>query len=265
MSVRKNLEFRAELVENERLTARYVRLTLRCPEIAGSAKPGQFVNLRCDEYLRRPIAVATCEGDCFTVGIELKGEGTRQLAALEKGSKVNVLGPLGNGFTLDGAPQLVLVGGGTGIFPLQRSLQEARDKGYKTLSCFGFRSKEESFLLDELENLSDELLLTSDAGNLGLKGTVVDGLNALWAEGRIREGARVLTCGPNPMMKAVAAFAASKGLACEISREEHMACGVGLCLVCVCKTKAADTPEGFRYKRSCLEGPVFNADDIIWD
>lgn len=265
MTVRKNLEYQAELTANEKLTERYVRLTFRCPAIAQNCRAGQFVNLRCDEYLRRPLAVATCQGDSFTVGIELKGKGTRQLAALKAGREVSVLGPLGNGFTLDGAPQLIMAGGGTGIFPLQRSLQSARETGVKTLACFGFRSKEESFLLDELQDLSDELLFTSDAGDLGLPGNVVDGLHKLWDEGRIHPEARILTCGPNPMMKAVAQFAAEKNLRCEVSREEHMACGVGLCLVCVCKTKAQDTPEGFRYKRSCLEGPVFKAEEIVWD
>lgn len=265
MSIRKNLEYTAEVVKNEKLSERYVRLWLRCPEISEKAEAGQFVNIRCKQYLRRPLAVATCGDGCFTVGIEIKGEGTRQLAALEEGSKVNVLGPLGNGFSLKGVPQLIMVGGGTGIFPLQRCLQQTQEQEIKTLACFGFRSLAESFLLDELKSMSDDCLFTSDAGDLGEPGNVVDGLRKLLSEGRIMKGARILTCGPDPMMKAVAEFASENDLECEVSREEHMACGVGLCLVCVCKTKAEDTLDGFRYKRSCLEGPVFRAEEIIWD
>lgn len=265
MALRKNLEYEAELQARERLSARYIRLTLKCPEIAAKAEPGQFVNLSCGEYLRRPLAVAACEGECFTLGIEIKGKGTKKLAELPVGSRLSVLGPLGRGFKLEGASQLVLAGGGTGIFPLQLVLQKASEAGIETLSCFGFRSLEESFLLDELEAMSGGILFTSDAGDFGLRGHVGNGLEKLWEEGRIKEGARVLTCGPDVMMKAVAAFAKEKGLACQVSREQHMACGVGLCLVCVCKTKAEDSPEGFTYKRSCLEGPVFDADEMIWD
>ena len=265
MTLRKNVEHTAEVLKNERLTDRYVRLSLRCKEIAGKAQAGQFVNLSCDEYLRRPLAVATTDGDTFTVGIEIKGKGTKELAALEPGRKISILGPLGHGFTLTRVPQLIMAGGGTGIFPLQLALEQAKEREAKTLSCFGFRSEKESFLLDELDEASDECLFTSDAGDFGLPGNVVTGLNKLWDEGKIEKEARILCCGPTPMMRAVAAFAEEKGLKCEVSREEHMGCGVGLCLACVCKTKADDTEEGFRYKRSCLVGPVFNAEDMVWE
>lgn len=259
------LEHEAEVVNNQQLSPRYCRLTLRCSSVAEAAKPGQFVNLLSGQYLRRPLAVATVDDDLFTVGIEIKGEGTRELSRLAPGENVNILGPLGHGYTLEGAEQLLVVGGGTGIFPLQHVLQKARAAGVPTLACFGFRSRQESFLLDELEEQSDELVVTSDLGDLGISGTVLRGLEALWDSGRIRTGCRILCCGPKPMMRSVAAYAARRELACEVSLEEHMACGVGLCLTCVCKTRDPETEAGYHYSRSCLEGPVFAAADVIWD
>lgn len=255
--VREVVEYNAILTANERLSERFCRLTFRCPEIAREAKPGQFVNLETKQYLRRPLAVATTTAEEFTVGIEIKGEGTRQLSELVPGDEVNVLGPLGHGFNLQDAEQIVVVGGGTGIFPLQLALQEARKQGLPTAACFGFRSRDESFLLDELASQSDETFFTSDAGDLGIPGTVMEALKQV----EFKPDARIFCVGPKPMMISVSHWAEERGIPCEVSIEEHMACGIGLCLTCVCKVQDGDE---IKNVRSCMEGPVFDSRRIIW-
>ncbi len=255
----------AILRQKERLNERFWYLTFECPAIAETARPGQFVNVETGKYLRRPLAVAEVSGGNFTVGIEVKGDGTKMLAELSLGSEVNVLGPLGHGFHLDGVEQIVVVGGGTGIFPLVFALEEAKRLGLQTAGCFGFRSEKESFWGDVLPKLADQSVLTSDEGDLGIKGTVMAGLPELV----YAKSTRILCVGPKPMMQAVSSWAEERLIPCEVSIEEHMACGIGLCLTCVCKVREGDldgSAEGMSEKnvRSCLEGPVFDSRRIIW-
>lgn len=246
------LEYTVPVVKNERLTDRFFRLTFRCPEIAAAALPGQFVNVGTRNYLRRPLAVAMTDGDLFTVGVEIKGEGTRFLNALQAGDTVNILGPLGHGFNLEDTDQLVVIGGGTGIFPLELALQRAP---VETAAIFGFRSLAESFHVNAFG--ADPVAVTSEAGDLGIQGTVLDGLSAI----AFKQNSRILCVGPRAMMEVVAAWAEARQIPCEVSLEERMACGIGLCLTCVCKTKSGD---GFEHSRSCLDGPVYDSRRIVW-
>ena len=246
------IEHIARVVEHERLTERFFRLTLHCPEIAATARPGEFVNLETENYLRRPLAVATTAGDAFTVGVEIKGEGTRFLDRLRVGDSINVLGPLGQGFRLEGAKQIVVVGGGTGVFPLELALQQAE---VETAAVLGFRSRAESFPVQTAG--AEQVILTSEAGDLGIRGTVLNGLE----EVVFKPESRILCVGPQGMMEAVSAWAEARQIPCQVSLEERMACWIGLCLTCVCKTRAGDD---YEYSRSCLDGPVYDSKRILW-
>lgn len=221
------------------------------PEIRG----GQFVNVRvdgCDKaYLRRPISIHDVDYQNNTIDllIQEKHEGTKTLCALPVGAKVNVVLPLGNGFTMPEADDnILLVGGGIGIAPL---LYFAKTIGRKTNFLLGGRTESDLMLLDRFRSVGDVFITTND-GSLGEKGFVTD--HSLWNKMYIN---KVYACGPMPMMKAVAKMAREKGIWCEVSLENQMACGIGACLCCVENTKEGNLCV-------CKEGPVFNIERLLW-
>lgn len=255
-----------------RLNSQTVVLTIDAPHIAAAAQPGQFVNLSCDRLLRRPIGIM--EADRHTgqirLGIRIQGEGTRWLARRRNGDTLSVLGPLGHGFSLDGHKRIITVGGGTGVFPLFFVQQVCREKGIDALAVCGYRSRDESVLREEYTHLGCRTLFAADAGDLDVPGHAAEALEQLLqAIDPVAETA-ILTCGPRPMMQAVAQTARRLGLPCQVSLEERMACGIGVCLVCACKIHGTETAEhgsGFGeagYQRCCVDGPVFDAEVVAW-
>jgi len=233
-------------------------LEFLCPEIATSAVPGQFVNVTCSKFLRRPFGIASVNSDVgtFTIGVRIVGEGTEEIASFEIGDEIFILGPLGNGFKLDDSEKFILVGGGTGVFPLNFAYEYLSDNGKSMKVVQGFRDKA-SIIMNK-----PDYILTTDSGEAGIHGNCCDGLNSLSKEEI--EGATILCVGPIPMMKAVSKWAEEKGLDCQISMEQRMACGIGICLVCVCKIKAREKGIPFEHKRCCKDGPVFDSKEVIW-
>ena len=221
-------------------------------------KPGQFAELRIDDtqgiILRRPISIHFVDVEKNEIGflVQVVGEGTKKLAAVKEGDKVNTLLPLGNGFGIDGdkSKKLLLVGGGVGSAPLYYLGAELKKAGYDFTFLIGARKKEDLYMRDEFEALGRVEYTTEDA-SLGEKGYVTNHsvLNEKFD--------KIYTCGPKPMMVAVAAYAKQNGIACEVSLENKMACGLGACLCCV-----EDTKEGHRCV--CTEGPVFSIDELKW-
>ncbi len=257
-------EYKARLVFTRRINKDSSLLTFDCPEIAVSAIPGHFVNISCHQLLKRPFGV--CETDpergYFSIGVRVVGEGTRDICSYEPGQEVDVLGPLGNPFPVDGIKKLILVGGGTGVYPLYFALSHARSNKIPTLSVLGFRSSEETCLIDEFKTCADQFIVTSDKGDIGIHGNVLDALEGL-GDDEISE-ATVFTVGPDIMMKRVSEWAFMKGLSCYVSLERRMACGVGMCLVCTCKIKSPKEDHAYDNKRCCADGPVFDAREVIW-
>ena len=228
-----------------------VSLTFAAPEMAREARPGQFVNIKCGEglLLRRPISICDVEGECLTVVFQVKGEGTRWLSQCQAGEKLDVLGPLGNGFpALEG--RVLVVGGGIGVPPM---LYTAR-KAPNAEACVGFRSEKQAILLDRLEQVCGKVLVASDDGSIGAKGFVDAQVRTALSQGSY---AAVLACGPRPMLKRVAAAAEAYGVPCFVSMEERMGCGLGACLVCACSV-------GGHYRHVCKDGPVFDAKEVDW-
>ncbi|MHB1485203.1 MAG: dihydroorotate dehydrogenase electron transfer subunit [Saccharofermentanales bacterium] len=264
--------FDCKIVKKSYISNNQFMLDVFSEEITRESTPGQFVDILCDSLLRRPISI--CKVDrakgIFSLGIRIVGSGTAYLGSKNPGETISVLGPLGNGFNLAGTKKCVVAGGGIGIFPLIYVLQEAREMGIETVSVCGFRSKEDSFLLDEIRSLSDNVVFSSDCGDLDFCGNAVDALNTIDLK-----DATIFTCGPSPMIRGVCRIAIERNVSCQVSLEERMGCGTGICLVCACKVKASKenmecvlNDSGiveFDYKRCCKEGPVFDAREVVWD
>ncbi len=231
---------------------RYFTLVLRHGGVMQPVAPGQFVEVqvegRREVMLRRPISVHDVDPEAGTMSllIQVVGNGTRRLSELQVGDKLNLVYPLGHGFTTDLAAgsHALLVGGGAGIAPLYHLSKELKAKGVEVTILLGGRTADLIPVREEFEPYG-RVCVTTDDGSLGHKGLVIS--HPAFAEAYDM----VYTCGPTPMMKAVARSAAERGLRCEVSLENMMACGVGACLCCV-----TDTDQGHRCV--CKDGPVFD-------
>ena len=250
------------IIENQsfqRAALLKLKSAMPLPEIKG----GQFVNVRvdgCDKaYLRRPISIHDVDYQNNTIDllIQEKHEGTKTLCALPVGATVNVVLPLGNGFTMpEKDDNILLVGGGIGIAPLLYFAKTIRKDAGLCVSTgahflLGGRTQDDLMLLDRFRNEGDVFITTND-GSMGEKGFVTD--HSLWQTMKIN---KIYACGPMPMMKAVAKVAREKGIWCEVSLENQMACGIGACLCCVENTKEGNLCV-------CKEGPVFNIERLLW-
>ena len=223
-------EYGIRLVKKELLGETCAVLTFFCPEIALSAKPGQFVNLSCSYFLKRPFGIMSVDREekTFSIGVRKVGKGTEQIIKANEGDTFTVLGPLGNGFDFSNVKKLLLVGGGTGIFPIFFAAQYAKENN---IPC-------------------------------GVKGNVMAYLETM--DDSELSDSTVMVVGPGIMMRKVSEWAKAKGLTCYVSLEQRMACGIGACLVCICKIKAEQEGKEFVHKRCCKDGPVFNAEEVIW-
>ncbi len=244
--------------EVREVNANCVLLVMRSDTPLPDTRPGQFAELRIDNtptvVLRRPISVHSFDSGKNEVGflVQIVGDGTRWLGSLKAGDKVNTLMPLGNGFNVPAAAgkRYLLVGGGVGSAPLYYLAQELKERGCDFVILIGARSAKDLYLRSEYEALGRVEYTTEDA-SLGEKGYVTD--HSVLGE----NFDHIFTCGPKPMMVSVARYAREKGIGCEVSLENRMACGLGACLCCV-----EDTKEGHRCV--CTDGPVFSIDELKW-
>ena len=229
-------------------------------EIAKNAVPGQFVSLYShngSKLLPRPISL--CEIDKEGEKLRLvyrvtgKGTGTEEFSRLHPGVPVETLGPLGNGFPLDAVKgkRVFLMGGGIGIPPM---LELAKELDCEKQIVLGFR--DELFLLEDFRNRGQIYIATED-GSAGTEGNVLDAIRENGLDADI-----IYACGPTPMLRAIKEYAAEQNIECWISMEERMACGIGACLACVCKSKEKDAHSNVKNKRICKEGPVFLAQEV---
>ena len=244
--------------EVQHVNANCVLLVMRSETPLPATFPGQFAELRVDNtpsvVLRRPISVHSFDAEKNEIGflVQVVGDGTRWLASLKVGDKVNTLMPLGNGFTMpaEAGGRYLLVGGGVGSAPLYYLAEQLKKNGNDFVILIGARSAKDLYRRDAYEALG-RVEYTTEDGSLGEKGYVTN--HSVLAE----KFDRIYTCGPKPMMLAVAKYARENGIACEVSLENKMACGLGACLCCV-----EDTKEG--HKCVCTDGPVFSIDELKW-
>ncbi len=256
------IEQMCTIVEVAKLNEYAYSFTLEVGEMVTKEglRAGQFLHIQCGEghLLRRPISVCLCMEDAphdtARIVFEVRGEGTRWLAQRQVGDKLNVLGPLGNGFQITPEDRLLLVGGGIGVPPL---LGQAAYTAKKATAVLGFRSADRAMLVEDYQNYCKEVYLCSDDGSMGRHGFVDAQLRDIFEKDR--DFTAVLACGPKPMLKNVAKVAAEYGVPCQVSLEERMACGVGACLGC-----AVQMADG-TMKHVCKDGPVFDAKEVDWN
>ena len=237
----------------------YVLLKLTSSSLLPEMLPGQFAEIRVDgsltTFLRRPISINYVDKQRNEVWflVQLVGDGTKQLGKVKAGDTINVMLPLGNGFTIPSHPsdKLLLVGGGVGTAPMLYLGEQLAKNGSKPTFLLGAKTDKDLLQLEQFATYGDVYTTTED-GSHGEKGYVIQHsiLNSIQFE-------QIYTCGPKPMMMAVAKYAKSKNIACEVSLENMMACGVGACLCCV-----ENTAEG--HLCVCKEGPVFNINKLLW-
>ena len=242
----------------EYLHPRFVLIKLKSDEALPEIKPGQFVEVKVEgsasTFLRRPISINYVDKENSEIWllVQLVGDGTRAMARLNEGDSLNVLFPLGNGFA---APKkgekVLLVGGGVGVAPLLEYGKALKEVGAKPVFLLGARTKVDLMQLDLFGKYGDVYITTED-GSEGEKGFVTQH-SVLTKE----SFDRISTCGPKPMMVAIAKFAKANSIPCEVSLENMMACGLGACLCCVEKTVKGNVCV-------CKEGPVFNINDLTW-
>ncbi len=275
----------AEVIEHQAFPAAQYMLRLQAPQCAAAARPGQFVHLQCDPQLplRRPLSVLRAERDSGRIDVLYKvvGMGTALLSQRRPGETVSLLGPVGNGFTLDpGRPLKLLLGGGVGMPPmifLADRLRSASDlKAFVILGSevpFPFHPRPSRFhfaglpeavtaAMPLLEDWGVPSRLTSLQGYPGCFEGYVTEFAAAWLdrlEADARAGVEVFACGQEPMLEAVKAMVSRYALPCQLSLEEYMACGVGGCAGCVVEVQTAAGPV---MRRVCVDGPVFSAQEL---
>ena len=281
----------AVVVDQNTLGSGIYDLTLKTTNIAKAAKAGQFVSVYSNDkskLLPRPISLCGIDRDEDTIRLvyRVTGEntGTEEFSKLVMGDRIRILGPLGNGFTVEPGKKAFLIGGGIGVPPMLQlakdinsgvvqttgavdtntqekgQTEEKQINGHGKKICdmniiMGYRD-ENTFLLDEFKEQADSFVATED-GSVGTKGNVIDAIKENGLEADV-----IYACGPMPMLRALKAYAMEHDMECYVSMEERMACGIGACLACVCKTKDKDAHSNVNNKRICKEGPVFNAKEV---
>ncbi|MBP3622301.1 MAG: dihydroorotate dehydrogenase electron transfer subunit [Lachnospiraceae bacterium] len=249
------IKMTANIVRQEMIATDIYSMIIEAKDIAKEAKPGQFVDLYSadgSKLLPRPISLCEIDKVAGTLRLvyRVAGKGTLEFSRLTSDHTIDVLGPLGNGFNLENG-KAILIGGGIGIPPM---LQLAKELNCEKSIVLGYRDEE--FLSAEFKPYG-EVYMSSDSGTIGVKGTVMDAIKEYGIE-----GTHIYACGPTPMLRAIQQYALENGIRAQLSLEERMACGVGACLACVCKSKEIDAHSMVHNKRICKDGPVFYAEEV---
>ena len=236
------------VLENLPLTETVYRMVLTGDTEAITAA-GQFVNVRLDGmFLRRPISVCDCVRDRLVLVYKVVGHGTEAMSQMKPGQKLDLLTGLGNGYDLNAVGEKpLLIGGGVGVPPMFMAARKLREAGKPVTVILGFNTAEEVFFEEEFRALGCEVKVTTVDGSKGVKGFVTDAMESGYTH--------FITCGPEPMLKAVYKKSETSG---QFSFEERMGCGFGACMGCSCKTVTG-------YKRICKDGPVLRKEEILWE
>ena len=252
----------AKILENKRIGQSFYRMRLESGYLAKNSKPGQFVEVKCSEgdevLLRRPLGVHRIFNGGIDLLYEVIGKGTKDLSARKRGDSLNIIGPIGRGFDLSAIkkPPLI-VAGGVGAAPLLCLAQKMAEKKIKPYVMIGARTASHILCEKDFKELGCFVVVATEDGSKGHKGYVTDIMRHLLMVIRCKASI-IYACGPHPMLKAVDHIADSSGIPCQVSMEEHMACGVGVCLGCPVKVKSGG------YKMVCKDGPVFDSREIAW-
>ena len=271
------LKTKVKILSSEEIAPNIYLMGLSASLIANEAKPGQFIHIKCstgdNPLLRRPISIHKIEKDKGEIFIlfQVKGKGTKILSERKRGEYLNVIGPIGNGFHLFSKSQkIMIIGGGIGIAPLLTIAEESVLKGKEVKVLIGAANKKMILGEKYFKKLGVETCIATEDGSYQYKGLVTDLTEKIiskWLPDQI------FACGPKPKLRKVAQIAENKNINCQVSLEERMGCGIGACLGCVCKIKTKETDniksnlnqKNYIYKRVCVDGPVFEAREVVWD
>jgi dihydroorotate dehydrogenase electron transfer subunit len=256
----------AELIQNRRLPHENYLLTFRASEICREALPGQFVmaaprthQIVPSPLLKRALAVYSIEDERLSILVKAIGEGTLRLALMRPGHSANLIGPLGNGFDLTAArgKTSFLIVGGVGIASVYLLAEKLKQQGDEVHLLYGARTASELVMVEDFQSLDIPVFIATDDGTAGFRGFITAGLGD-YLRVRPFSDLNFYTCGPEPMLKAVSAFACVRGIPCQVSVEARMGCGFGVCLGCSVRTRDG-------YRLACSDGPVFQAGELIWE
>lgn len=266
---------RSEVLDNREIAPRHFVMRMRAPEIARDARPGQFVQIRCSDsemhpLLPRPFSLLRCNTAEGLVELlyRVGGVGTQLLSQVQSGASLAVWGPLGNGFSPPHANQHLIVGGGVGIPPLVMLVESQMQSGAWSVTevkvMLGARTANDVLCATEFQSYGMGISVATDDGSWGHHGVVTQVLQYeldLAASMYGADNVCVYACGPHGMLKAAAQICLAANVACQVCLEAPMPCGFGVCMGCVVPTR---DEAGFRYRRCCREGPVFDAREVVW-
>ena len=265
----------ATVIANRRLSADYNVLSLAAPEIAASARPGQFVMIKTsggqDPLLRRPFSIFEILRDAggrpsgVSIFNKRIGAGTTLLSRVEAGMRLPLLGPLGRPFEpIDPPAEAWMIAGGVGLAPFVTLAAALKARKTPTTLYYGARRAEELYCVELFEAMDVTVVLATEDGSRGVRGRITVPLEAALEERPLGNPVKLYVCGPTPMMHACAQIARTYGRACDVSLEQVMGCGLGGCYSCVVLARGAagGTPH---HTRTCIDGPVFDAQRVVWE
>ena len=247
---------RCEVLSNKEISCGIFEIRIKDGQMVETAKAGQFLHIKVCNFevplLRRPISICKIDKEegILILLYQVLGQGTKILSQVRAGAALDVIGPVGNPFPIHIDARCAVVGGGIGIAPLLQLTSELGECD----AYLGFRSS--SYYKEEFSKYCSNVVLSTEDGSEGHKGYATDLLD-------VARYQVVYTCGPVPMMKRVAEICKANGVKCYVSVEERMGCGIGACLVCACKTK--DKSGEMHYKKACLDGPIFDAEEVCFN
>ncbi len=257
-------QVKARVLSNEKVGEAHYRMKLEVSQIAKDARPGQFVHIRCssdhDPLLRRPFSIHKCAQGRIDILYQVVGGGTRILSKKRRGDQLDLLGPLGKGFEVEPAfSKIFIVSGGIGVAPLYMVAQEITrlGQGKEVTALLGAKNKELILGKDDWESLGLRVMIATEDGSEGYQG-LVSALFERLILSQTSLSLAVYSCGPVPMLRKIAELSSHGGFFCQVSLEQRMGCGLGACLGCVIRGTSG-------YLRVCKEGPVFDAQEILWD
>lgn len=239
-------------------------------ELIDDIKAGQFLQLKAKDddslLFKRPFGISNVNKEKSSIGIFYRviGKNTKAMSKLKVEDIVSLIAPLGNGFDVSEEGLCLVVGGGMGVAPLYQLAKDLKNNNREVHSFLGFKNKAEVVYEDNLASFSDSVTVSTDDGSYGVQGFVTSAVKNFIDQRNYNGKIIIYSCGPKPMLKSLYnAVKDIKNIVCYVSLEENMACGIGACIGCVIKTKKGS--DDFKYQRVCKEGPVFNAEQIIWE
>ncbi|MFC1566838.1 dihydroorotate dehydrogenase electron transfer subunit [bacterium] len=258
-----------KILEHNNLCGEYFYMRFEWENADSDFMSGQFVEVKVSEVsdplLRRPISIFEADNNSCAIAYRVIGKGTKALSEKKIDEMLDVIGPLGNGFDIEKnklkEKNIILVGGGTGLASLYYCAKKLEEFGYKFDIYAGFRSKDDFFCDEHYESLKSNRIFTTEDGAVGKKGFVTDFID--YKKLKTNESL-IYSCGPLPMIRSLVENLRKNQISCEcqVSLEEYMGCGIGICNGCVVKIK---DEQGWKHKKVCKDGPVFDLDKIIWD